>query len=1357
MNLNQDERSGVAKLPPELTGRLRTMIRRVRRIVWMRGLLATGAVALGCALAIMAVDAAVLIFSPTVRWGLSGLGLAATLATAWSSLVLPLSQRLTLTRMARVLETRHPELQERISSAIELLSMGGDAANRGSEQLIALLAHDAQADMRAVQPRREFTGRSVKPALVAAAVVMAVFGLLFAAWPRQTVLLFKRAVAPYEDFASLQGEGLLVEPGDVVRLQGEELFIRLVANGGGSGRAEVRCKLASGQETVERMRRTSPANASSGVHEITFPSVTESFRYRVRYGAGLSRYYQVTVLPPPAATRLTVTCNYPAYTKQASRTLPENARDIVGVAGTRVAIDADFNRRADGVVFVGDRRLPGLPKKTFGATWNLMLATNMADRWSMTLRDDYGFTGRVESASVKVIPDRAPVVAILSPHADRLTLPPYGQVTFSFTVNEDFGLTRTELVTSPDGTGEHAQPFTLQADGKETWTGTQDLDLARMQLGGVRQFKVWLRVFDTLPPELGGPQKGESRPVTITLDANAKRIEDQLREEQKKTLQEMLKAAAERLNQSSSQVGGVKAQTGEDPLKPAVVQTLTVSQERAATAADLVKRAAELCELSYFKTLAPRIRETLADAVEPARARTSEILFADAAKRVEKAGEATKALADAAAKVLELVAAIDELDKRLAELSKTAELAQREKALAEQAAEKKMTQAELDAWKKEQEKLAKELAAQAISDSNAVKNAMEKMDEAKADLNKEKPTARDDQEQKAARKADEAAQKAVDAAEKAKDAAEHAEDFARDRKAADAAEKAAKLAEDAAKQAEKAAVDAKLAATKQQAEEKAEDARDRRNAAQKAQDAALAAEQAAQKAEQAAQKAEAAAQEQEQGHAEEAGKKAEDSKKDAQAANQQADKAQQNAQQAAEQAKHENADKAEQAANQAKEAAQMADRAADLAKEADDQAQKAEHLPNEQRQAQTQQAGDKARQAEEMAKQAGEKAREAAKKAGEEIAAEQQAEQAAAKEAGTPEQIQEAAKQAGQEAKQAAKMAQEAAAAAKQAVEQAAQTKDPVMQEAAKEGEEAAQMAEQAADLAEQAEQRIEKTEGKNQPHEKEGAENKRAAEEADMAAQLARDAAEKARHAAKTAQQEMDENAKEAKEGAKEAVAEAAEAAKEAGEAEKQAHEAGSEKAEEAAHLGKEAAEMAKEAGEMVKDAMQSAEKGTEEGDHQGMEKAEHAAAEAEKAAEMAKKASHEAQSTEHASENGKEASQHAEEASQQMSEMAEKEAAKQGQSMKPPTQWRTEASKVTEEQKNRKDTMNMGERSFMPVFLKNLGFPESEWARFKGKTDAQALEEMLKTVSPEYRELVRRYFVELSREGGKSVEGLK
>jgi hypothetical protein len=63
--------------------------------------------------------------------------------------------------MARVLETRHPGMQERISSAIELAGLGGADAERASAELIRLLTQDAASDWPACGPSRSsLFGRS---------------------------------------------------------------------------------------------------------------------------------------------------------------------------------------------------------------------------------------------------------------------------------------------------------------------------------------------------------------------------------------------------------------------------------------------------------------------------------------------------------------------------------------------------------------------------------------------------------------------------------------------------------------------------------------------------------------------------------------------------------------------------------------------------------------------------------------------------------------------------------------------------------------------------------------------------------------------------------------------------------------------------------------------------------------------------------------------------------------------------------------------------------------------------------------------------------------------------------------------
>lgn len=750
MRFRETDSPGTDRLPPELTDGLRSMIRRVRRIILVRGIMTSLVALFACSLAIMAVDAGVTIVSSAVRWLLSTAALAIVLATAWHFLARPLLQPLTLTRMARVLETRHPELQERISSAIELLGMGGNASATGSEQLIQLLARDAQVDMGTVMPRREFTGRSLKPVVWSAAIILVVFGLLFAAWPEQTSLLFVRAVAPHLNLADLQGGGLEVEPGDVLRMEGDDLTLRLTVKGRAPMRAELHTEREAGLKSSERMIQVSPEGEDPARYELYYPSVTRSFRYRMRYGAGLTRYYDVTVLPPPAVTHKVITCHYPEYTDRPDLVLPDGASDIAGVEGGRVTIRADFNRKIDGVLLLGDQRLNGTPGDMPGATWTFNLSTNMPDRWALSLQDEHGFTNRLEWAVLKVEPDRAPVVDLQRPRSSKLVLPPYGLLAFACSINEDFGLATSDLVIDPQGFNTEIQrrPLAVTQAGGEYWSGRGGIEMGLLNLGGSRSFKVWISVTDSRPARQGGPQEAKSRIVEVALDATAPRIEDQLRAEQKKDMIDMLRKAAEQLTLAAGQVAEVQEKTVVELLPPAVVEVLTAAQDNAAGAVELMKAAVRVAMQSRFAHLAPRIVWTGREVVEPARAQTAEISVVEPEKRREQSATAITALRNAADLVLALIGIIEEADAALAEIARIEALSDREKSLSARA-RKEMTPEEKKAWREEQAKVAKALAAEKDLDKDAAEKAQKQMEAAQeAMLKAEKELA--DKQDKAA-------------------------------------------------------------------------------------------------------------------------------------------------------------------------------------------------------------------------------------------------------------------------------------------------------------------------------------------------------------------------------------------------------------------------------------------------------------------------------------------------------------------------------------------------------------------------------------------------------------------------------
>ena len=179
-------------IPPEIRSILDASVRRVRGILLFRGTCAALAALVASVLAIMAIDAMVTIYASWVRWALWSAGLAFTCSVAYFALVKPLRRKFTAAEIASLIERNHPELEERLSTVVELAEAGDIGA---SSRLMSEITKDAVKDAGTVSPKKEFTGRTVKPRLVAAAVALGILGALFALFPKATLRLATRAMA----------------------------------------------------------------------------------------------------------------------------------------------------------------------------------------------------------------------------------------------------------------------------------------------------------------------------------------------------------------------------------------------------------------------------------------------------------------------------------------------------------------------------------------------------------------------------------------------------------------------------------------------------------------------------------------------------------------------------------------------------------------------------------------------------------------------------------------------------------------------------------------------------------------------------------------------------------------------------------------------------------------------------------------------------------------------------------------------------------------------------------------------------------------------------------------------------------
>ena len=708
------------KLPPELLERLNAMIRRIRLLQLARGLLATGGVALASILVVMGVDAAMVIYSDTVRLCLSLAALALTLLTAYIALWRPLADRITPVRIARVVETRHPELQERISSALELLGAGGGAAAEGSGQLLEILASDAAADITGVSARSEFRGTTLRPVAISASIVLAVLAVVFAVWPRQSALLFARAVAPSASLGNLASRGFAVTPGDIVLVEGEGILFTLTAPGESGSRAELCIERKGKPLSVERLQRRFGLDDAEPAFELEMPAVRDSFRYRIRLGNALTRYYSVTAVPPPAHGPIDMLLSYPEYTSLGTTQFTAAAEvRLVAPVGTRARVRTTLNRKMNATLQIGGRTLSPverLPADEVTFDW-LFENANGASRWGLVLRDARGFTNAPSWALYEPVPDYAPHVQLTYPTGNAYTLPTFGLLKLVYALRDDHGLSQTRLAILPDN---DRTPWYIDLDPAAvedgSWSVAHDLSLSDFQLDGARKLRIWLEVSDNLPVHLDGPNVSKSRVVAVNLDDGQKRsLADQVRIPEREALTNLLESAARRLEEAARKIANVTNQTDAAVINKAVQEAATVAEE----ASKEIDKAADTAEKGLFAGLSEDVRDVADTAIEEAREATEAVAEAaaqavpqqpeDEAQRLAR--EAMEALNAAAEETRELVPEILAKDKVLEEASAIEAAAAEEAREAQKAMERQLTDAEMTAWQAKQEELAEKVEA----------------------------------------------------------------------------------------------------------------------------------------------------------------------------------------------------------------------------------------------------------------------------------------------------------------------------------------------------------------------------------------------------------------------------------------------------------------------------------------------------------------------------------------------------------------------------------------------------------------------------------------------------------------------
>ena len=701
-------------LPPAIAAKLKASARRVRRIVLLRGVCATVATFVIAMLLVMAVDAMVVIFSPWVRWGLWCAAVGATLWTAWTTIRRPLRQPFTPARVAALIEQNHPELEERLSTVVELIGMGETSA--ASAQLMKVLTDDAVEDAGKVSPRKEFSARTVKPRLLAALVALGIVGALVAAFPRAMGRLITRAVVPSAEVDNIYASSLSVTPGDTVLLEGSPLTIQLAVKAGFPSKAYIRTRQRGESETVERMAQTSADGKYGGATYYTFyyPQVVKSFAYRINCGSALTRGYTCTAVPVPAFTNLAVRLAYPAYTQREPGVITNATPSAIAtLAGTEVEISAKACREG----IVPTLLLPGgqtLAAKSSGDdrfAFTFKLDSKMNGQWGIQLVDQYGFSNKVDFAGMSVVKDMPPTVRFVDMEEMTYELPSFGQLPFAYTATDDFGFAYVRLEMTDESGNAFVPAMDLEPQETQPgiWTGESSIELAKFDFGKRSQVKFRLAVCDRLTEEMGGPQKAYSAEITVKLVKNATSLEGKELAEQIKSADKTVEEVIKRLESAKHHSDDARNCFGKPPNDWAYGQrwkNLDNAKNRLLEGEQLLSELCANMRDTLLEVPGEVLKEALEQHVTPSRRYCEDIYMVDGDPEKIKNIETLKGkIDDAIAALRQAKQEFDKQAKEALELQKLADFAEREEALAEMA---KDGEIDPELWADRQEDLLKE-------------------------------------------------------------------------------------------------------------------------------------------------------------------------------------------------------------------------------------------------------------------------------------------------------------------------------------------------------------------------------------------------------------------------------------------------------------------------------------------------------------------------------------------------------------------------------------------------------------------------------------------------------------------------
>ncbi len=695
-------------LPRPIRAGLGRIDRRIRVLAFVRGIGVTALVLAFVAALGMAVDFA-FAMPLAARWGIWGAWVGLGSLTLLIAALVPLFRGRSFDDLAAVAESGHPELGERLTSAVDLLGRRG--ASHGSPAMIAELAEQASAKARAANLGDSVEaggaiGRFLAGALLAALVIAPAF-----VRPDPFEAIGRRFLMPWADVARVGRFVVEVSPGDsVVAIGSDVAFSATLRPRFGSVAPTERAALewvgADGLTHRATMTTAESPDSASRSFRLVLPRLGETIRYRVVTDSADSNRHRIEAIEPPSVAKIVAKVTPPPYTKLAP-TVAKNPARIEAWEGSNLDLSISTKLPIASAKLVWPAppssrsaeeasRSVALKTSDGGRTWTATVPAEVSGPYTFALEDPHKITNRPEPPRRLVVrPDAPPSVALGGPDEPRDARPDDVMV-LGVGARDDLAVTTCELLYQIDrakssGADSGAVKVPLDGLGTRNARGDAALVLKSLDVGPGDVITYRIRVTDSLPPPKG-PNEATSPPRILKIAEGAEPLASRDRSAEREGLQEQLdaikKLAAEnRQGAEALRYAADAALRGSGPWDAGRKEALDAREAAAREVVDkLHVLARDLAESDVFAPLERPARQ-VAD-VEAEGGRQS----LDGARRADDPAKRLGELRQADDRLTAVQRRLDEIQNRFNELARVEEdrrrlrqLAERQEVLADQA------------------------------------------------------------------------------------------------------------------------------------------------------------------------------------------------------------------------------------------------------------------------------------------------------------------------------------------------------------------------------------------------------------------------------------------------------------------------------------------------------------------------------------------------------------------------------------------------------------------------------------------------------------------------------------------------